>query len=39
MVSKVNLAKIYEKERTKKTKGKLHLQKILMRSFSEFQPL
>lgn len=36
VVSKVNLAKIYEKERTKKTKGNLHLQMTLILSFSEF---
>lgn len=36
VVSTVNLAKIHEKERTKKTKGKLHLQMTLVLSFSEF---
>ena len=35
VVSPVNLAKIYEKERTKKTKGNLHLQMTLILSFSE----
>ena len=36
MVSPVNLAKVYEKERTKKTKGNLHLQMTLILLFSEF---